>query len=105
MPWYAQNADPSIGYERGQGVMRSARRFALPVSLCALGLACSSGESPDDRGKSPGGSTGGSGGLTSDGGKSAGGGTPTGGAATGGVTSTGGAYSPAAANVAIALSL
>jgi hypothetical protein len=75
--------------------MGPVRRFALPIiSLCALGLACSSGESPDNPGKSAGGSatssTGGSGGTTT-GGKSAGGGTPTGGAATGGATSTGGA--------------
>ena len=71
-----------------------ARRFALPVGLCALGLACSSGEGPDKPGRATGGtaasSTGGSGGTTG-GGKSAGGGTPTGGAATGGAASTGGA--------------
>jgi hypothetical protein len=71
-----------------------ARRFSLPVGLCALGVACSSGESPDDPGKSVGGSaptsTGGSGGTTG-GAKSASGGTSTGGAVTGGATSTGGA--------------
>jgi hypothetical protein len=71
-----------------------ARRFTLPVGLCALGVACSSGESPDNPGKSVGGSaptsTGGSGGTTG-GAKSASGGTSTGGAVTGGATSTGGA--------------
>ena len=74
--------------------MGPARWFVLPVSLCALGLACSSGESPDKPGNSTGGSvgssTGGSGGLST-GGKAAGGSTPTGGAATGGAVSTGGA--------------